>query len=262
VTLRSVIKLSQRFIIDNSPTILSGVAVTGTLMTAYLTGRATFRAADVLAVEATRVADFEPAVRPSFNNKDKAKLVWKCYIPPALVVVGTVGCIVGANHINAKRMAALAAAYKLSEKQIAQYKDKVKEIIGEKQEREVRTAVAQDAVNTNPPGDRIFQAYGGETLCLDKWTGRYFRSDMQTIRSAENDLIKVLFRGTDRAVTLGDFYSNIGLPIPRCAEEVGWNADSGIEFGFDTVMTPDGVPCLVVDFNIEPFPIRSYFGRP
>jgi hypothetical protein len=72
VTLRSVIKISQRFIIDNSPTLLSGVAVTGTLAVAYLTGKATFKASELLEEEAARVADFEPAVRPSFNNKDKA----------------------------------------------------------------------------------------------------------------------------------------------------------------------------------------------
>jgi xanthosine utilization system XapX-like protein len=262
VTLRSVIKISQRFIIDNSPTLLSGVAVTGTLAVAYLTGKATFKASELLEEEAARVADFEPAVRPSFNNKDKVKLTWTCYIPPALAVVGTVGCIVGANHINAKRMAALAAAYKISERQWNQYKDKVKEIIGDKQEGEIRTSIAQDLVDGNAIPDNIINALGGETLCFDKWTGRYFRSDMQTIRAAENDIVKGMYRGKGDVATLADFYNNIGLPAPRCADEVGWNSDTGMELTFTSVIANGDVPCLVMDFAIEPFPIRTYFGHP
>jgi hypothetical protein len=49
VTLHSMLKLTEKYIIDNSPTLLSGIAVTGTLMTGYLTGKATFKAADLIA---------------------------------------------------------------------------------------------------------------------------------------------------------------------------------------------------------------------
>lgn len=258
--LRSAINIAERFIIDNSPTLLSGIAVTGTIGVAYLTGKATFKAAELIGQELNE-RDLREQ-NPPFETKDMVKLVWKCYIPPALLVVGTGVCIVAANHINARRMAALAAAYKISEKQINEYKDKVLEKFGDKREAEVRSEIAQDLVMKNPPGEKIFNAFGSDTLCLDKWTGRYFYSDMQTIRAAENDINKGLFKGSERAVTLADFYENIGLQAPRCAEEVGWNADASMDLTFDTVMTPDGVPCLVVDFAIEPFPIRGYFGKP
>lgn len=261
VTLRSVIKMSERFIIDNSPTILSGIAITGTLTVAYLTGKATFKAVDIIEREEAMLLGGELTEKMvPLPNKQRAKLVWKCYIPPAVAVVGTISCVVLANHINARRMAALAAAYKLSEKHFGDYKDKVKEIIGDKKEGEIRTAVAQDAVNNNPPGENIINAYGGETLCLDKWTGRYFRSDMQTIRAAENDINKGMYRGRDVA-TLGDFYDAIGLAAPRCAEAVGWNADAALDLTFDTVMTPGGQPCLVMDFAMTPFPIHGFFGH-
>jgi xanthosine utilization system XapX-like protein len=260
VTLRSIIKISQRFIIDNSPTLLSGVAVTGTLAVAYLTGRATFKSAEIIEQEA-HSRGLQELGQP-LTKKDKVKLTWTCYIPPALAVVGTVGCIVGANHINAKRMAALAAAYKISETQWNQYKDKVKEIIGDKQEGEIRTAIAQDLVDGNAIPDNIINALGGETLCFDKWTGRYFRSDMQTIRAAENDIVKGMYRGKGDVATLADFYNNIGLPAPRCADEVGWNSDTGMELTFTSVIANGDVPCLVMDFAIEPFPIRTYFGHP
>jgi hypothetical protein len=261
VTFRSMIKLSERFIIDNSPSILSGVAITGSLTTAYLAVKSAFRASKILDVEQAELDVRETEHGRQLTTKEKIFHTWSCYIPPAIAVAGTITCIVTAGHINAKRMAALAVAYKVSENQFGEYRDKVREMLGDKKADEIRTEVAKDAVAKNPPGDHVFNAYGGETLCLDKWTGRYFRSDPQTIRAAENDINKGMYRGRDVA-TLADFYEAIGLSAPRCAQEVGWNADAALDLTFDTVMSPGEIPCLVMDFATEPFPIRSYFGQP
>lgn len=262
MSVRSIINVTQRYIIDNSPTLLTAFGVTGTLATAYLTGKATFKAADILRKEAEARVLMEKQPPPP-TKKQQVAMVWKCYIPPAISVVSTVGCIVAANTISMSRAAAMAAAYTMADKNFNEYKEKVKEIIGEKKEGEIRTATAQDAVNASPPNDRhiINAAGGGETLCYDKWTDRYFRSDMQTIRAAENDLNKGMYRGRD-VCTLDDFYEAIGLKSPKCAEEIGWNADSQIDLVFDTVLAPGDVPCLVMDFGNVPFPIRGYFGHP
>lgn len=257
MSVRSIVNLTQRYIIDNSPTLLTAFGVTGTLATAYLTGKATFKAADILRKEAEGRVLMEVQPPPP-TKKQQAAMVWKCYIPPAISVVTTIGCIVSANTISMSRAAALAAAYTMADKNFSEYKDKVKEMIGEKKEGEVRTALAQDAVN-NTPLANIARGHGGDTLCLDKWTGRYFTSDMQTIRAAENDLNKGLYRGSERIVTLGDLYEAIGLSIPKCAEDIGWNADSSLDLLFDTVLR-EGQPVLVMDFANTPFPIHGVFG--
>jgi uncharacterized protein DUF6353 len=258
---RSMIKVSERFLIDNSPSILSGVAVTGSLTIAYLTGRGAFKASEILEIEQAKLNVRETEQGRQLTTKEKVFHTWQCYIPPALAVVGTIGCIMAAGHINAKRMAALALAYKVSENQFGEYKDKVREIIGDRKDDEIRSEVAQDRVNANPPGQHVFSAFGGESLCLDKWTDRYFRCDMQTIRAAENDINKAMYRGHDVA-TLADFYEAIGLSAPRCANEVGWNSDAPLELRFDHALTQDGTPVLVMDFAVTPFPIKSYFGQP
>jgi hypothetical protein len=261
VTFRSFIKVSERFLIDNSPSILSGVAVTGSLTIAYLTGRGSFKASKILEIEQAKLDVMEIERGRKLTTKEKVFHTWQCYIPPAIAVAGTIGCIVAAGHINAKRMAALAVAYKVSENQFGEYKDKVREIIGGKKDDEIRADLAQDRVNANPPGERVFTAFGGESLCLDKWTDRYFRCDMQTIRAAENDVNKAMYRGHDVA-TLADFYDAIGLSAPKCANEVGWNSDVPLELRFDSVLTPEGEPVLVMDFVTTPFPIAAYFGQP
>lgn len=258
MNVRGIIKVTERYIIDNAPTLLTAFAVTGTLTTAYLTGKSTFKAAEIIKTEEERRTLSEIEEGTDLTTKDKAKLVWKCYIPPAISVVTTIGCMVSANSISSSRMAALAAAYAVSDKNFTEYKDKVKEMFGEKKAGEVRTATAQDAVDGTPMVN-VERGNGGDTLCLDKWTGRFFTSDMQSIRAAENDLNKGLYRGNNRVATLGDFYQCLGISSPKCAEDIGWNADSPLDLVFDTVLR-EGQPVLVMDFANTPFPIRGVFG--
>lgn len=263
MNVRSIIKVTERYIINNSPTLLTAFAVTGTLTTAFLTGKASFKAARLIREEEDRRMLLEPAaleVLPELDTKEKAKIVWKCYGPPVISVITTIGCMVAANSISSSRMAALAAAYAVSDKNFGEYKDKVREVFGEKKSNEVRAAIAQDVVNASPPTGQVFRGHGGDTLCLDKWTGRYFTSDMQTIRGAEVDMAKGMYRGHDVA-TLGDFYEALGLPIPQCADEIGWNSDSPIDLTFDSVIW-EGRPVLVMQFANRPFPIQGYFGNP
>lgn len=262
MSVRSALKLAERYVINNSPTLLTAFAATGALTTAFLTGKASFKAARIIQEEEYRRSLLEPAVLealPEFDTKEKTKLVWKCFVPPAISVVTTIGCVIGANTINTSRMAALAAAYAVSDKNFSEYKGKVKEVFGEKKEGEVRTAVSQDFVDANPPSMNVLRGHGGDTLCLDKWTGRYFTSDMQTIRAVENDLSKGMYRGQD-AATLGDFYESLGLPSPDCADGLGWNSDSALDLTFDTVLA-EGKPVLVVHFANQPFPVDGYFTR-
>lgn len=260
MSVRSVIKVAERYVINNAPTLLTAFAVTGTLTTAYLTGKATFKAAEVIREEEDRRTLMETS-EPLTSTKEKAQLIWKCYIPPAVSVVTTIGCMVAANSISGSRLAALAAAYAVSDKNFSEYKGKVKELFGEKKEGDVRAAVAQDIVDQNPPtANNIISANGGNTVCLDKWTGRYFLSDMQTIRSTENDFAKGLNRGSE-VVTLDDFYEALGVPIPKCADNFGWNQDAPIDLTFDSVIH-NGEPILVMDFANAPFPVGSYFGHP
>lgn len=255
MTLHSMIKVTEKYIIDNSPTLLSGVAVTGTAMTAYLTGKATFKAAEIIEQEA-HSRSLQELGKP-LDQKDRFKLVWKEYIPPALAVVGTVACIVAANHINASRMAALAAAYKLSEKQFTEYKDKVAEKLGINKEKELRDEINQEAIARTPATDSQLMMLDSNVIVMEKWTGRYFRSDMETIKSAENKINHELI--TDMYASLSDFYDWLNLPHTQESEEVGWSVDNPMELAFTHGFAQDGrTPILVMEYRKSPLPIRDY----
>lgn len=254
-------KTAEKYVVANSPRILTAFGVTGTLTTAYLAVKGAFKASDKLhKIEAERALQEIPV--PPLDNWDVAKETWKFYIPAVTAGAVTIACIMSANSIGASRYAALAAAYKLSDKSFTEYKDKVREMVGEKKDNDIHAQIAQDRVNAEPPTDyNVISGSGGDTLCLDKWTGRYFRSDMQTIRAAMNDIGMGMYKG-DNTATLADFYYVLGIPGPKCADEVGWNTDAPIELRFDTVLGPEDTPVLVMDFATTPFPIHGYFGSP
>jgi hypothetical protein len=260
VTLRSAFKVTEKYIIDNSPTLLSAVAVTGACATAYLTGKATFRAAEIIAEHEETLEKFE---KPPYDldTKAKAKLVWKEYIPPAAVLGGTVVCIVMANSISASRMAALAAAYKVSEKQYNEYRDKVKEMFGEKKDDEVKDAIHADVIARHPMPDDDdfgFTSPGIRQWCFDIYSGRYFKSDMQTIRAIANDINLQMI--DDTYVRLTDFYDRLGLPGTKLSGEIGWTIEHPLDLKFSSQIADGngGVPVLVVDFARVPTNLRDF----
>lgn len=63
------------------------------------------------------------------------------------------------------------------------------ETIGEKKEQTVRDAIAKEHIEKDPVENKEVIVLGrGSTLCYDSVSGRYFKSDMETIKKAENEL--------------------------------------------------------------------------
>lgn len=247
----------QKFISDNAPTILTIVGVTGSLTTAYLAGRASFRAAEIIREEndAMRRARLN---RSYLNFKEKVKLVWPLYIPAAVSSVTTIVSIIAANRISDKRAAAMAAAFTLSDRAFIEYKDKVVERFGKAKEQNIRDEIAQDRVKQNPPDESSIIITGsGEVLCYERFTGRYFRSSMESLKKAQNDVNHRILTGS--SASLSEFYSLIKVPNTAQSDEVGWNLDNLLDLQFSTVLSDDDKPCLSIDYKIVP--IRNYWKQ-
>jgi len=244
VTLSELLKRSGKIVADNSPAILTAIGVTGTLTTAFLTGKASFRAAERLTEESY-----------DLPTKEKVKIVWKLYIPAALSGAATVAVIIAANRVGSRRAAALAAAYSLSERAFEQYKEKVIATIGAKKEQAVQDSLAQDRVRNDPPGSReVFVIGGSETLCHDAFSGRYFTCDVESLRRAENETNHQILG--DGYASLTDLYYRIGLRPTAMSDEVGWTSDVLLGMKFSSVLTEDDRPCLSINFVAGP--IRNY----
>jgi hypothetical protein len=251
MTLTKRIKQFEKIVQDNSPTILTGVAVAGTVTTAILSGRASFKAADLI-----WEAENDPATpKLPLDLKAKFKLVGTLYIPAAGVCTLTIGSIIMANRIGNRRAAALAAAYALSEKAMTEYKDKVIDRIGETKEQAIRDEIAQDQVAQTPGSNSVVLIGNGDILCFDAYSGRYFQSRVETIKKAENELNHQILN--DMYASLTDWYTLLGLPRIEVSDEVGWNVDKLLEIKLTSVLSEDDRPCLSVNFNVTP--VRGYY---
>jgi hypothetical protein len=227
---------------DHSPAILTGLGISGTVATAYLTGRAT--------VKATRLIDEQPS---DLSKTETVKMTWKYYVPPVGVGATTITCIFMANKISSKRLAALAIASSISERALQEYKEKVVQKWGERQERNVRDEIAQDRVSNNPSKEVIITG-NGKVLCYDMHTGRYFESSVEDIKRAENKINYELIHSMNASAS--EFYDEIGLPPTSYTDQVGWNTHNHLEILFSTTMSTDQQPCIAIDFAKPP--IRDY----
>lgn len=234
---------------DNSTTIFTAIGVTGVITTAYLTGRAAFTAAEILQEERDDGRDGEDAL----DIREKVELTWKLYIPAAGTGILTVGFIIAANRVGSRRAAAMAAAYTLSERAFSEYRDKIIEKVGEKKEQSYRDDIAQDRVKKSPPRE-VFIIEGNSVLCHDAYSGRYFLSNIEALRKAQNDINHQVLNSYYASLT--DFYDKIGLQGTSISDEVGWNSDKMLELQFSAVLTEEVKPCISVGFSVAP--IRDY----
>lgn len=242
-------KKASKFTIDNSPSILTAVGVVGAISTAYLTGRAAFEASNLIALK-------EGSEQVVLDTREKTELTWKLYIPAVSSGVMTVTCIIAANRIGSKRAAAMAAAYTITEKAFTEYREKVVEKIGANKEQAIRDEVAQDLVCDHPVANNEVIVLQGDVLFMDSFSKRYFRSDVEAVKHAQNAVNHMIIH--DGYASLTDLYNQLGIPSLPTSNEVGWNADRLLEIEFSTTLESNQ-PCIVMGFVVEP--IRSYYRQ-
>lgn len=230
----------------HSPEILTGIGIAGMITTTVMAVRATPKA--LILIEERK----EEIGAEKLEAMDMVKTTWACYIPAAITGTLSVACLIGASSVNARRNAALATAYTLSESALKDYQGKVIEMFGEKKNEAVKDAVAKDKLEKNPVVTReVIITEKGNTLCYDAISGRYFKSDIEKIKKAECELNRQML--DDMYVSLNDFYYEIGLDSVKLGDELGWNVDSGyIDLSFSSQLASDGTPCLVIDYSVAP----------
>lgn len=242
----SFLKRMEATLTKHSPEILTGIGIAGMISTTVLAVKATPKA--LMLLEDARY-EKGSALKPA----EKVKAAWKPYIPA--IVTGTVSaaCLIGANSVHSRRTAALAAAYQLSETALSEYREKVVETLGEKKEKAVREKISKDRVDKQPvSSSEVYITNKGDTLFLDPLSQRYFKSDIELIRRAENTLNKQMLQDISGYVSLNDFYGEIDLSYTDVGYDIGWNTDKLIDLDFHPVMTDDGRPCLAIDYIVPP----------
>lgn len=230
----------------HSPEILTGIGIAGMITTTVLAVKATPKA-----VRLIEEAEYEK--QETLTPVETVKTAWKCYIPAVAIGATSIACLIGASSVSVRRNAALATAYQLSTTALNEYKEKVVETIGEKQEKVVRDNLEKDRIEKNPVSKaEVIITDKGNTLCFEALSGRYFKSDIDRIRKAENELNKRML--SDMYISLNEFYDEIGIDHTGIGDEIGWNINKTgmIDLYFSSQIADDDTPCIVVNFNTAP----------
>lgn len=248
-----LIKTALRFTERNASTILTGVGVMGVLSSIAAGITVTPQACKLIDLEKEELAkDLGiPKDEVVLPKVEVVTLVWKLYIPTAVLGALTIGSIIWANRIGAEKAAALAGLYAISEKALKEYQEQVVKEIGEKREQKVKDDIAQNKLDQNPVNPGLVLVGEGETLVFDSLSGRYFKSSMEQLRRIQNDFNRDLL--IEDYMTLNQFYDAVGLEHTSLGDDIGWSTEFGLlNMTFSAKVASNGKPCLVLGYAVGP----------
>ena len=226
-------------LIQRSPEILTAMGVTGLITSVTLAIKATPKAVSIWEDQ-------------NLETRDKIVGCARVYAPTIGMCILTAGAIIASNRVSAKRRAAIATLYSISEMKLREYQDKNREILGEEKEKTIRDKVAEDRVQKAYETTEIIYTNRGDTLCFDPMSGRLFKHDIQKIRSAVNDINRQISLG--ESVSLNEFYWALGLDGTKFGDGVGWTVEAPLDVSYSSSLTSDMKPCLTIDYRTDPFP--------
>lgn len=243
------LKTVRTTVVKHSPEILTGVGIAGMVATTVLAVKATPKALD-------KIRDYEDTVlcdHEKIKPVDAIKLCWKDYIPAAVTGIASITCLVGATSVSARRTAALAAAYQISETALSEYRDAVIETVDEKQKQIIEEKVADEQLKKTPvsKSDNV-PIHNGDIRCFDPMSGRYFSSSRAKIKTASADLNNRMINDITGYASLNDFYDEIDIPRTDVGDMIGWNTTNRISVDIRGRMDDDDQLTGVLEFYNRP----------
>lgn len=257
INFTQISKSVLKFFRKNSPQILTGIGISLGVSTVVLAVKATPKAMkcidDKLKEKNNKLKSENKTPVKKLQKMEVVKATWKCYIPSGITGALSVACLIGSCTAGTKKAAAFATAYKLSETALAEYKEKVVETIGEKKEELIQHEVNDNTLKKNPASSsEVIVTGSGETLCYDTSSNRYFKSDINKIKTIKLDLNEKLMN--EMYITLSEWYMELGLDATSISDDIGWTIDRGyIQVDFGAQIADDGTPCIVLNYmNLGP----------
>lgn len=199
------------------PFILSGIAVVGVGVTAYLGAKCHEKALPEIIKKKEEKGDI--------SKVELTKAVWKHYIPVMVSAGATVTCIILSNAISAKELAAMTAVASAAIAQKNKIIKKAKETLGEEKWKEVEKDIAKDEVKKKMDEPHKH----GEVIFFDPFTNYSFYSDLDTVKEAIYRINRIL--ALEGRANLADFYDLMHQRYPWFAKEYGWSVQKGLEEG-------------------------------
>lgn len=268
LNVKQCFKMAKKVVQKKSPEILTGLGIAGMITTVVLAVKATPKALDLIDEEIDNQnrklsQEAYDSGYSTVNQIDKlkpvetVKVAWKPYIPALLLGGASVGCLIGANTVSARRHAALYSAYELSKTAYNELNEKVTEVVGEKKVTEIKQKLAEDKVNkVSPEGtiekkSNVVIAGDGDTWFIDAMSNQPFLSSKNKLDAAANELNRKM--RSDMYVSLSQFYDEVGVEHTGTSDYIGWRIDKEyIDVVTSDAIVKDGKVYVVMDFLSRP----------
>lgn len=260
---KPMILKSEQFLVRNASHILMGMGTTGLVTTVIFAAQAAPKAdraiinerlnktAKTLENDGYHIK--EPEELDKLTVQETVKTAGKFYIPTIGMGLFSLMCFWGAHGIDMRRQAILAGLYATAEQALQEYQRKVTELIGEKAEKEVKNAIAQDRVDAlPPPRETVILSDDAMMWCLID--NQYFRSSWLKIKEVQNDANHEMIQ--HMYISQSDLYWLLDpehkyLKANKDSGQIGWNVDEMLYLDIDTPMGPDHKPILSISYRTK-----------
>lgn len=250
--MHEIARNTLRQIQKESPNILTILGVSGLIATVLLAIEATPKAYSELSKEENDRLTESDTFYVKLNPLEVVKLVYPYYVPTALSGLLTIGCIIGANRVSARRTAALAALYSIAETSVRDYQEKIVEIVGKNKASKIEEAIVQKKLDNDPiEGKTVIITGDGDHLIYDEFSGRYFKSTIEKIKQSVNEFNRELL--IDMYKPINDLYDLWELEPIESGRNMGWDVDNGLlEIVYTTKLATNNEPCVVLSYSVQP----------
>lgn len=218
--LNNLFKAAKPFVKRNLPTILTTVGAIGVVATAVTSAKATPKAIKLL-------EQAEEKKGETLTVIEKVKTAGPVYIPSVIIGTATIACIFGSNTINKHRQASLISAYTVLDHSYKEYREKVKDLLGDDADATVMNEIAKDKYEEvkDKFEDKDENKDDDVKLFFEEYSGRYFEATMSDVLEAEYHFNRN-FALRDYA-DLNELYSFLGLPETEYGATIGWGRFAG-----------------------------------
>lgn len=216
-------KAALIFYRQHKSTILSCISAVGVVATGVLSARGGIKAERILEKDEEMILTPEDptvdGVQIQLPKWKKAVRLIPALLPPVLTAAGTIALIFVNDAQNREAQAALAGAYALMAKKLADYKAEVKDIFGEEADRKVEESIAKKRLADN---DILAEERAEDAkLWYDSFSERWFWATDAEVSDAEYYANRI-FR-IHGCLTLNEFYALLPLDAVPCGDEIGWD---------------------------------------
>lgn len=163
---------------------------------------------------------------PSATPWDKIKVAGPIYLPAALMLLTSGGCIVGGCMVGEAKLAEMTSIAMATDAMLAKSEQKLIEAVGPEKAQTLHEEMAKEVLAEKPvdKSNIIATTHGVDVFC-DPLVGRLFTSSEAFIQQAVNKINAKITTSPDMWQKVNDFYDELDLPHAALADGFAWNPD-------------------------------------